>query len=336
MMPLPPVETFETDITEEIKNTQGRVTDVLAAHSNAPARTPNQGIITTIILLIIILTILLSAVIWYYFDQKQKVALLLAKQAEQVQVVGAPLEMSKLLPKTASRIDRLVTKSKKAPSGYIFTITDYSEVYGSLLTNETVLGQEMITLFGLDTKSTPIFKDVTLNNQDIRVATLIIRSTSTPESTVDVPKSTSTAPARVSVFPDGYDPRSLFSTTTTTVVVGTSTSSTTKSTTTKPVATVSTSTKPTSAVSTSTKQATTSRIIIYENFTPPKSTSTNSTSTATSTNSTSTVATSTLPQEEVIDPALLIYVSYGFVGTSTLIISTSPDKFLEVRSGIIK
>ena len=353
-MPLSPVETFETDITEEIKNTQGRVTDVLAAHSSAPPRTPNQGIIGFIIFLIILLLLSLAGVIWYYFDQKQKTAEQFAKQAEEVQVVGAPLQMSKILPRTASRIDRLVTKTKKAPSGYAFTITDYREVYGSLLADETGFGLELIAIFGLDTKTTPIFKDVTINNQDIRIATLIMRSTTTLDVVPVVATTTSPSkPSMPSIFPEGYNPKEQFSTTTTTIVTSTSTATSTKSasttkttSTTKTASTKTTNTTPnpvatsTKIVATSTKQITTaSSTKQTSTATSSKATNTSSTSTfaqTASSTATGTVATSTPPQEEVIDPSLLLYVSYGFVGTSTLIISTSPDKFLEVRGGILK
>jgi hypothetical protein len=57
------------------------------------------------------------------------------------------------------------------------------------------------------------------------------------------------------------------------------------------------------------------------------------------------VSTTTVPVSTTITPtdtqgldpnATFGYVSYGFIGTSTLLISTSQDKLLELRSVIIK
>ena len=279
-MPIPQVETFETDITEEIKQKQGFVTDVLAAHSSTPPKTPDQTIIRAITFLIVFLLIALVAGIWYYFSiGKENIA---EKKAIQKPIMTTKpvVSINTILPKTAFKIDRFVVQTTKESAGYIVTLNDYASVYGTILTDETTFGNELIKLFKIDTGSVPVFRDITINNQDIRVATLVVLGIAT--STKDTTLAKTTTP----LVPSGTSiPKSM-----------------------------ATSTKITS------------------------STSTKSTATKIATN---TLNTSTTTDAAILPNALdpltsFSYVSYGFIGTSTLLISTSQEKFLELRGVIIK
>lgn len=279
MMPVSPVETFETDITEEIKQKQGFVTDVLAAHSSSPPKTPDQTIIRTLTFAIVFLLIALVVGIWYYFSVKNQQATEKIEQQKTIVVKKPAISINNILPKTASNIDRFVLKTTRENAGYIITLSDYTSVYGNIINNETLFGNELISLFQINTHSAPVFRDVTINNQDMRVATLVVISDAT---------STTMTPTVNTLMPPTIP-----------------TASTTKS----------TSSKTTSLLNTSTSTK--------------KSSST----------TTPVVATTTTPKTPEVVPDIntsFEYVSYGFIGTSTLIISTSQEKLLELRSAIIK
>lgn len=303
-MPIPQVETFETDITEEIRQKQGSVTDTLAAHSSAPPKTPDQNIIRLIMFVIFVLLASVAAAIWYYFSIGKEAAAKRAAVQVPVVIKKPVVPIARILQKTAPNIERFVVSASRENSGYVITMNDYASVYGNILADEKTFGNDLITLFNIQTTSVPVFKDVTINNQDMRVARLVLTSTSTVSGATTTPKDPviQTVPA--------------------------------PATSTKPT-TVATSTK-TTATSTSTKVATST-----------KSTATSTKTTVTPTSKTPT-ATTTIPApviekpvvpvvEEILDPnATYEYISYGFIGTTTLLISTSKEKLLELRGGIIK
>lgn len=277
IMPISKVETFETDITEEIKQKQGFVTDVLAAHSSAPPKTPDQTIIRVLVFAIVFLLIALVAGISYYFSLKNQEATLAIEQQKAVVVKKPAVSIKTILPKTSSNIERFVAKTRREEAGYVITLSDYSSVYGTIINDEVTFGNDLISLFLIDTHSVPVFRDVTINNQDMRIATLVVISTSTLSAAVQ--------PA---VVPAPIIP---------VIVVATTTKGT--------------STKATS-ISTSTKKTSTTTPTIATTTTP--------------------VITEILPDVNTT----FAYISYGFIGTSTLLISTSQEKLLELRSAIIK
>jgi hypothetical protein len=309
-MGIPQVETFETDITEEIRQKQGSVTDVLAAHSSNKEVTPNQGIIRLITFVIILLLVAVCTMLWYYFSLTKQTELANEAAKNQVVQVRPPVVLKTILPKTSTNIERFVTKAKSESAGYVLTVNDYGTVYSTLLANEKTLGEELIKLFNIKTNSVPRFKDVTVNNQDMRIATLVLISTSTEATSTTVAPATTIVPA---VAP-----------------VATTTSK--AATTTKSVAT---STKNTSATSTLTT-ATSTKLQTTKGV---KATTTSKVASSTPLASSTELV---LPPpvvipEDILDPNLSYdYVSYGFIGTSTLLISTSKEKLLELRSGIIK
>ncbi len=293
-MPIPQVETFETDITEEIRQKQGSVTDVLAAHSSAPTKTPNQTIIRLITFLIIFLLALLAVGIWYYLSIGKQNAL--DRQAAQTPVITSkpPISIKKILPSMGPNLERFVVHTSKESAGYVITINDYTAVYGSILANEKTFGNELIRLFNIDTVSEPIFKDVTANNQDMRVATLIVMGTST-EAQATTTEETQTKKLLV--------PPALSPATTTPNKIATSSK-----------------TSATSSKATST--ATTTLLATSK-------------SSATTTATTAPIA-ATVAEDTMSDSLSFDFISYGFIGTTTLLISTSQEKLLELRGGIIK
>ncbi len=317
-MPIPQVETFESDITEEIKQKQGSVTDTLAAHSSAPPKTPDQMVIRLIVLLIIFLLLATIGAVYFYISNRPGTT----PVTEQIKPlpVKKTVAVTKILPKTGITLEHFVTTTTKEPSGYVLQLSDYPQVYGALLQDETTFGKELIKLFNIDTRTVPVFKDVTVNNQDMRVATLIVVATgSSTDATSSKPVSTPTP-----VITPTPTPTPTPVATTTKVNTTTTTATSTSKTITTATTTKNTSTKATTTTSTSTTKV--------------------STKTATSTKATTTpVEVTPPPVEAPVVPEIIPdantsfeYVSYGFIGTSTLLISTSQEKLLELRGGIIK
>jgi flagellar basal body-associated protein FliL len=272
-MSIPSVETFETDITEEIKQKQGSVTDVLAAHSKEEIAPPDYPIIKLLIVIILLLTFGLIGVVFFFFVKKP--ASTVPLQQVQTKPTTEQASLMTILPKTGPRIEPYVTSVKRHADGYALTLSSYSFVYGNILNSEEQFAKELLVLFGITDVTDPVFKDVLFSNQDMRVAMV------TKKVALPVVEASSTP----------------------IVASATSTSS----------LLIASTTKATSTKATTTKQV------------PPTPEQPVATTTASTTNQT---ASSTSPE--------VFYISYGFVGTSTLLISTTKEKFLELRSAILK
>ncbi len=169
-MPLANVETFESDITEEIRGQETTMTNIIASHRTEEVLHQAEKKNTMILLFVFILiSVAIVGIGVYFLTQKTGQPLTPTPTTTFHPSSRTPtVLLATILPETNAAIERYVPLVQKQDAGYILSITDYSSVYGYLLYNETSFGNEALNLFQEVSTSTPVFFDITQAGQDMR------------------------------------------------------------------------------------------------------------------------------------------------------------------------
>lgn len=175
-MTIPNVDTFEHDISEEIKTKEATMGDIASASGDL-GNTPEQtsSVSTLMIVLGIILFIAVIAVAALFFiriSQEPALPPLSGNTAQTTGNTGAG--------DVSYTIDQAVGTSigtvQKSEYGYSVQILSYSDVFAYMLKNEQRYADELARAVGSprDTSTTTppfAFTDITINNQNMRVGT---------------------------------------------------------------------------------------------------------------------------------------------------------------------
>lgn len=176
---VPNIDTFEYDIKDEIKKKEASITEI-ASSSNDINNTPKEGekkvMSPSLIILISVVILLVSLTLAYlgysYYENK-------VNPKVTNQIIERPIILDKsLLPVLSSSIsnnlDRYVDSVEKKNDGFIVRINSYSPVFSYFIKNEDVISKDLIKALneGIgDENLTLIFKDLTVNNINMRIAT---------------------------------------------------------------------------------------------------------------------------------------------------------------------
>lgn len=182
-MTLPSIQTFEGDISEEIKDKETTMTDIIAAHKTKDIEIQQARQKTNLFFFLVLFFIIGLAVVVagaYFLYTKTGPTQAIPQEIPQPITEVVPISsvsILQILPETGAAINRFIRSIQKENGGYIVTITDYASVYGYLLQNEQSFGLEAHLLLNTpsETETPPletiVFTDITQANQDMRVYT---------------------------------------------------------------------------------------------------------------------------------------------------------------------
>lgn len=175
-MPIPNVDTFEHDISEEIKTKEATMGDIASAGGdlgNIPVQT--SSVSTLMIVLGIILFIAVIAVAAIFFLRLSKETTLPPLSGSTSQTSG-----NASIGDISYSINQAVGMSlgimRTSEYGYTIELLSYPDVFAYMLKNEQRYADELAKALGVprDTSTTTppfSFTDVTINNQNMRVGT---------------------------------------------------------------------------------------------------------------------------------------------------------------------
>jgi hypothetical protein len=169
----PKIETFEHDISEEIKRKEANITTIAATGGELTNTAPEEKKSATFLIAGIgILILLIGLGYGYYVFQKDA-------YIPPTQVVEQPTTTTfrGAFPGLEDAIGRFVIQTEKKEPGYVITISDYSPVLAYIIRNEALFGENIAESFGMKIlKPNPgdmfVFSDFTKSNQNMRVGAL--------------------------------------------------------------------------------------------------------------------------------------------------------------------
>ncbi len=150
---VPKVDTFEGNISDEIKRKEASLTEISSASNNVgnnddillPKRRP-IFLIATICVFILCL-IGFAALAYYYFNDS-----ILSPKKETVLINPTVVpkvvaDIKNISPTLFEQIGRFVTRVEKKDKGYVITISEYSPVFAYVTRNEKNYIEELSLLF---------------------------------------------------------------------------------------------------------------------------------------------------------------------------------------------
>lgn len=179
------IDTFEHDISNEIKQKEATLIDIASAsgdikNSTPPTEiTPEKKHISTLFLISVI-TLCVSGIIasgifgYNYYTKKQAIA---NKPTETPLGPSIPaISLAIISPTLDQQIGRFINTVQQTENGYSMAITSYPSVYAYMIKNEISYADEIAEAVGsardFSTTTTPFtFNDVTINNQNMRIGT---------------------------------------------------------------------------------------------------------------------------------------------------------------------
>jgi hypothetical protein len=175
-MSIPNVDTFEHDISEEIKNKEASIADIAAASGNVGNTEQTRGGSNLFFILgglfIFVIICVLGALL--YFTARN------SSTPPEVATSTLPTTSTSLLyslsPTLSDALSGSVSDVKKGEYGYTLSLSSYTGAFAYMVKNENAYADELALAFGeprdTSTSSSPfIFTDITLNNHTMRVGT---------------------------------------------------------------------------------------------------------------------------------------------------------------------
>lgn len=179
MQELPKIETFEYDITNEIKTKEANIRDIAVSNgvieNKEEDNSKNKNMILISISAFLILISVISVLVYYlYMQNKEEVAPV--KIIQKNENGFREEDLSSKLPFLYGKVGRFITKGEETPHGFSLTLDNYNEVFAFMLKNENQFSDELSDLLKVNlymsTTSAPLsFTDVTVNNQNMRILT---------------------------------------------------------------------------------------------------------------------------------------------------------------------
>lgn len=173
-MPVANVDTFEHDISEEIKHKEASLTDIASAGGDVSNLTPPQATTSKvfIILGILFVVVVLVAVGIYAFSLSQSAVQPGITTSDQTTIPQAGDRLLSVSPSMSSAVGEHVAQVIKGEYGYTLPLTTYSPVFAYMIRNEDEYADELAIALGEEEATTTvpfIFSDTTINNQNMRV-----------------------------------------------------------------------------------------------------------------------------------------------------------------------
>lgn len=176
-MPIPNIDTFEHDISEEIKTKEATMGDIASA-SGEIGNTPVQSSSTSTLLIALGLLLLAAVVaVSVIFFIKYSKGSAIAPSANGNTQQPSGIQMSFVSDSIDQAIGGSLGTIQKSGYGYTIDILSYSDVFAYMIKNEQKYADELADSVGSprDSSSTTtppfFFTDVTINNQNMRVGT---------------------------------------------------------------------------------------------------------------------------------------------------------------------
>lgn len=175
-MPIPNIDTFEHDISEEIKTKEATIGDIASAGGDlGNASVPTSSASTLLISLGIILLIAVIAIAAFFFIRISQQPFAAPDTGSNTQSSGETDagDVSYAIDEAVGTSVGIVRKSEY---GYTMELLSYPDVFAYMLKNEQKYADELARAVGSprDTSTTTppfYFMDVTMNNQNMRVGT---------------------------------------------------------------------------------------------------------------------------------------------------------------------
>jgi len=176
------IETFENDISEEIKHKEASMGDIASAsgqigNTEPVGTSPKNKLLIGILLLVT--TIILAGggyILYNTVLAKNTTAqpINLPAPTQQQNVSAALISLS---PRLAADVVPYIQNVEETPYGNILTITDYSALFAYMIRNETAVGADILASSNVrddiaTTSELLLFSDITRSNQNMRIASL--------------------------------------------------------------------------------------------------------------------------------------------------------------------
>lgn len=215
----PPVDTFEHDIANEIRQKEASITDIAAAVGDIGNTNNNEnssrgsGLLIGVVLVLVLCAIVgLIAMGYLYYTGKYNPfspSVDVTTEAKKA-TSKSGLTLISVYPTIEKAVGIHVTDIEKAPSGYIVTINSYSSVFSYMVKNEEVikeeLGMSVNSRQNKNQKVEPEKATTTPPTTTPTISTTTGTSTATKPSTqtqsTSTPYATSTEETLVALLPD--------------------------------------------------------------------------------------------------------------------------------------
>lgn len=186
---MPKVDTFEGNISDEIRRKEASLAEISAASNNV-GNDPNDDVelpkktpvfFVTLVGSIILCILGVIGLVFYYYSTQKKAALSQAVITTTTKTKPAP-DIKTISPTLSSEIGRFVTHVEKKDQGYIITISDYPPVFAYMTRNEKNYIEELALLVsGISANSsstTPVEKESPKQIMPQTVSPVVSSSTS--------------------------------------------------------------------------------------------------------------------------------------------------------------
>lgn len=156
---MPKVDTFEHDISDEIRRKDASLTEISAASNNVgnndeldmPKKPPVLFIAIAAFALLIIISF---GVLGYFYFSTGTATPDVQPINTQAKTKAHIATLEKISPTLTSGIGQFTSNVEKRDQGYIITITDYSSVFAYMIRNENSYIGELVELFPTRSAST--------------------------------------------------------------------------------------------------------------------------------------------------------------------------------------
>lgn len=176
-MSLPNVNTFEHDISEEIKAKDATIADIAAAGGSVENLPVRDSRTSKVLLLMgaLSLVVVIGIFVMLYVTYNTRTAANVATTSQQSNT-GSGVPLSSLSPIMDDALGGNIGTITPSDYGYTMQVLSYTNVYAYMLKNESAYADELAKAVGSarDTSTTSmpfIFTDTTLSNQNMRVGT---------------------------------------------------------------------------------------------------------------------------------------------------------------------
>lgn len=174
-MSIPNIDTFEHDISEEIKTKEATIGDIAAAGGDignvTTKSTPVSTLLVALGVFLVVAVIAVSIILFVkYFNQPEVTPTMTLGGGTVPSAVSA----SSVSVSIESAVGPSISNIQKSEYGYVVRLISYSNVFSYMIKNEAAYADEIAASVGSprDTSTTTpqfMFTDVTINNQNMRV-----------------------------------------------------------------------------------------------------------------------------------------------------------------------